>query len=342
VNHSSASDSVLRDLAKVTGLVIGRNGKGGSGTCVQLDDGTIALLTAKHVVIECIRNTGGIAIAAPFSGVNFQFPRLIRMDSSQQGDAAIVVFNEVPQEMPAVPFSKWTINHSKIEVGMPVFACGFPGVLRKMEDSKITPQFSFVGDWITSINGHMVTTGINETIGDIPSNFGGMSGGGLFAEDGAFLGILVEERRRITPSRGELYSILPSGFTELYKPFSMPSGAPKGDYYAERRSVALNLLKPDNEDLVATVGVLAELFWSKTDPKHMFGRIGRIISLEFILPGVDTHFPINVESLFTWDEDTEGSRLNAIHEEFKFLLLRIGWLLNDDGESKAIQVNPMI
>jgi hypothetical protein len=342
LNRSPSSDAVLRDLAEVTGLVIGRNGKGGSGTCVQLEDGTVALLTAKHVVIECIRNTGGIAIAAPFSGINFQFPRLIRMDSSQQGDAALVVFKEVPQEMPAIPFSQWTINHSKIAVGMPVFACGFPGALRKMEDSKIKPQFSFVGDWISSINGHMVTTGINETIADMPSNFRGLSGGGLFAEDGSFLGLIVEERRRITPSRGELYSILPSGFTELYKPYSMPPDAPNGGDYAERRSVALNLLKPNNEDLVATIGVLAELFWSKSDPNHKLGRIGRIINLEFILPGVETHFPINVESLFTWDEDTEESRLSAIHDEFKFLLLRIGWLLKDDGETLELQVNPMI
>ncbi|MBI4242809.1 MAG: trypsin-like peptidase domain-containing protein [Planctomycetes bacterium] len=339
---NTVSDSVLIDLSNLSGIVVGRNGKGGSGTCVKLEDGGIALLTSKHVVIECIRNTGRIGIAIPLKRVNLQTPRLIRMDSSQQGDAALVEFTNLPKDIPAVPFADWTNNNSRLAVGLPVVACGFPGALRKMERTKMIPQFAWLEDRISSIQGDIVISGIAEEIEDIPTNFRGMSGGGLFTFDGSFIGVLTGEQRNLKPSRGKLYSILPSGYEELYKPFSMPSDAPQDGYYAERRSVVLELLKPDNSAPTTTVGVLAELFWSKIEPNHKFGRIGRIINLEFIIPDTDTHFPINVESLFTWTEDTEEGRLKALEEEFKFLLLRIGWLLKDDQDILKLQVNSMV
>src|SRR3990172_2815780 len=339
-----SEDDVIRDLAGVSGLIVGRNGRGGSGTCVQLSDGVVALLTAKHVVIECIRNTGEVAIAAPFSGVGFQQPRSIRMDSSQQGDAAILVFNRVDKQIPAIPFASWTANHTDITVGMPVFACGFPGALRKLDASKLSPTFAYLGDKISSIQGNAVVCGINEAIEGMPSQFRGMSGGGLFSAEGDFLGVVIEESRRLTSSRGELRSLLPIAFEEIYKPFSMPTDAPKRGYYAEKRSVALNLFKPDNSGIQATVGVLAELYWSKTNPNHKYGRIGRLIALEFIIPGIDTHYPINIESLFSWSADTEEARMSALHDEFKFLLLRMGWLLKDEGENgqSILQVHSMI
>ncbi len=314
-------NSGVRDLAKVSGLVVGRNGRGGSGTCVQLSDGTAALLTAKHVVIECLRNTGEIFIAVPFSRINFQRPRAIRIDSSQQGDAAILVFNSLATEIPVIPFTSWTVNYAEIAVGLRVFACGFPGILQKREEPKGKPQFAYIVDSVSSIQSNTVTCGINETIEDMPSQFNGMSGGGLFSAGGDFLGIVIEENRY---PRRELYSLLPSAFEELYRPFSMLPDAPKGGYCAEKRSVSLNLLKPDNLGIQATVGVLAELYWSRADPNHRYGRIGRLITLEFIIPGIKTHYPINIESLFSWSDDTEEARMGAIKDEFKFLLFKDG------------------
>lgn len=341
-------NEVVRDLAKFSGLVVGRNGKGGSGTCVQFNDGTVGLLTAKHVVIECLRNTGEVFIAIPFSRVGFQRPRAIRMDSSQQGDAAILIFNNLTTEIPTIPFASWTVNHTEIAVGDCVFACGFPGALQQREvireELKWEPRFAYVGDYISSVESDVILCGINETIDGIPSQLGGMSGGGLFSSEGDFLGIVIEESRRLTSSHGELRSLRPSAFVEIYKPFSMPSDAPDGGFYAERRSFSLDMLKPDNSGVLATIGIHAELFWSKTNSEHRYGRIGRLTALEFIFPGIETHYPINIESLFYWDEDTEMARTNAIEDEFKFLLLRMGWLLNYNGENgqPVLKVNPMV
>lgn len=337
-------DGQIRKLAMLAGLIVGRNGKGGSGTCVKLEDGSVALLTAKHVVIECLRNSGEIAIATPYSEIKFQRPKAIRMDSSQQGDAAILVFNDFPNGRPAVPFEEWTSERQDVTIGMQVFACGFPSTHRIIENERIRPTFVYLKDRVSSIQGDRISSGINETIQDIPDSFRGMSGGGLFSSEGRFLGIVIEESRRLTSSHGELHSLLPSGYSELYKPFAMPSETPTGDYYAERRSLSLELIKPDNSGTQAIVGVLADLYWSQTAPEHPSGRIGRLISLEFIFPGIDTHYPINIESMFSWSDDTEEGRMRAIQEEFKFLLLRIGWLLQDDtgGGELSLEVHPMI
>ncbi len=338
---SGDSDRALaKELVKFSGLVAGSNGRGGSGTCVQLEDGAIALLTAKHVVLECLRNTGRVGIAA--YGVKFQEPALIRMDSSQYGDAAYLVFKDVPVTHKALPFAVWTKNRTDIRVGQHVLVCGFPGAFRKIEGRSVTPTVIWVGDQILAIEGNRVVSGIDETIKGVPSTFGGLSGAGLFSDDGRFIGVAIEEKRRVSRQRGELCSILPGEFPELYTPFSMPPEAPSGEYHAERRVVSMTLLKPDGSGVQAIVGVMAECLWSAINPDHECGRVGRLLSLEFNIPGIETHYPININSTFTWSGDTEEDRLKAIHEEFKFLLLRMRWLVKDDPSGEvSVQVNPL-
>lgn len=337
--------TAARELAKYSGLVVGSNGKGGSGTCVQLEDGKIALLTAKHVVIECLRNTGRVLITA--DNINLQEPLYIRMDSSQQGDAAFLVFRNLAVNPKAVPFAEWSSNRPDIAVGHRVFTCGFPAAFRRIEEEDrkihIMSGFARMEGEILAIEGNRVVSGINETIGGIPSTLRGLSGGGLFSSDDRFIGIVVEEKRRGSKSRVELYSLLPGEFTELYTPFTMPADAPAGGFFGEDRSVLLELQKPDGSGIQAIVGAKAQCYWSRTNPDHKYGRVGRLISLEFIIPGIDTHYPINIESIFTWSGDTEEDRLAAIYDEFKFLLLRIGWLIKNGGpdDEMTIRVKAM-
>lgn len=101
---------------------------------------------------------------------------------------------------------------------------------------------------------------------------------------------------------------------------------------------------PDNSGFLATIEVWAELLWSTTNPNHEYGLIGRLISLEFNIPGIDTHYPSGIESMFSWSDETEEARMSAIRDEFKFLLLRMGWLLKDDLKNGqlTVQVNSMV
>jgi len=265
------------------------------------------------------------------------------MDSSSQGDAAYLIFSNLPSYTKAVPFEEWTNNRSDIELDQCVWACGFPSAAKKVNGRKLKSAFFWVGNKILEIRGDRIVSGFDKMIEGIPHTFHGLSGGGLFSNDGRFIGIIVEENRNTPSQYGELYSIVPSEFTELYKGFSIPPNAPTGEYFKEERSVSLELQKPDGSGIQAIVGGRAEFFWSKSNPSHEYGRIGRIISLEFIIPGIDMHYPININSTFTWLVDSEEDRLNAMYEELKYLLLRIGWLVQEEGsEGAIIQVNPMI
>lgn len=333
---------ILLQIEKLTGMVVGRNGKGGSGTCVRLEDGRVALLTAKHVVFDCIRHTGEVAIGVPSSGIDFHIPSEIRMDSSYQGDAAYLVSDQLTS-LPAISFPHWTSNHPEIVLETQVYACGFPAVFKKVEGRKVHSMFAYLEDKILSVGDNSIICGINETFKNTPETLSGMSGGGLFSDTGEFLGIVVAERRRVNSFRGELDVLLPHAYQELYKPFSMPPEASKGGFLAEKIPLSLEMYD-SSKKLIATVGVWAETFWSKTNPEHKYGRIGRLITLEIIIPGIDTHYPINIESLFSWTDDSDEGRRRAVQEEFKFLLLRMGWLLSgDEGSSQiSLTVGPML
>lgn len=322
-------------------MLLGMNGKGGSGTFVRLKDGQIALLTAKHVVIECIRNTGEILVWAPLFEKQFRRPIMIRMDSSQQGDAALVTFENPHKGIRPIPFKDWTQNQPGLEVGSKVLACGYPAALRDIEGRKITPKFGWLRDRVISLNETSVVCGIDESMERVET-YEGLSGGGLFSEHGKFLGVIIAERRRIAKTKGELHALRPRCFPELYTPFSFPPDAPKGGYHGRREKLSLNIFKPGGTEILVTVGCLAELMQSKTAPNHRHGRIGRLLTIEFIFPNQEMHYPININSLFTWSDDSEAGHIAAIRDEFKFLLMRMGWLIaSSDGDVSTIQISPM-
>ncbi|MHB2025078.1 MAG: S1 family peptidase [Elusimicrobiota bacterium] len=335
------SKDVARKLASCAGIVVGADGKGGSGTCVRLEDGQIAMLTAKHVVLECLRGSGELYISAPFFEAKLRRPRMARMDSAQQADAAFLVFNDPSPKIEPIPFDEWTTNDPELKVDTPVLACGFPGRLRAVDERTIKPQFGHLKDRILSLDGHTAICGIDESREKLPT-FEGMSGGGLFSYTGRFLGIITDERRRMTSNYGEVHSLRPSGYEELYKPFKLPGEPPKGGYLGQKRSVAISLKNPDGS-VLATVGCLAELLWASQDPTHPHARVGRLLTLEFIYPKGEMHYPINIESLFTWTDDSEEGQMAALRDEFKFLLMRMGWLLSDDNGTgtSAVQVNSL-
>lgn len=332
--------TVHRKIAHAAGIVLSLDGKGGSGTFVRLEDDQIAILTAKHVVIECIRSTGEFLIWAPLFDAKFRKPTMIRMDSSQQGDAAFVIFEDPPVGIEPIAFDEWTRNGS-LAAGTEVLACGFPAALRKVEGRKITPKIGAFHSRVASLGGNTFVCPINETAESL-GTFEGLSGGGVFSMDGEFAGIVTGERRRISASYGELYSIRPRGFAEIFTPYSFPPDAPKGGYLGQKQSLSLHIKKSDGS-ILATVGCLAELMWSKTEPAHKHGKIGRLLTIEFIYPDHERHYPVNIESMFYWEDDTEEGRTAAIQSEFKFVLMRMGWLVADseDGPS-TIQINAMV
>jgi hypothetical protein len=268
------------------------------------------------------------------------------MDSSQQGDAAFLISDQLIS-LPAIFFEQWTKKEPDVCLDLVVYAFGFPSAFKVIKgrcivDSKLV----FLGPTVSSVESNSLTCWINEKIEKMPARLNGMSGGGLFSLDGEFLGILTAERRGVSPSQGEFDVLLPSAYEELYKPFETPPDAPKGGFFGEKISMVFQLIESrKNNKLIATVGVMAETLWSITNPEHTHGRIGRLLTLEIVRPGIPTHYPINIESVFFgWDDDSFSTRRKAVQEEFRFLLMRMGWVLKGEaGDSQAsIQINPMI
>ena len=329
------------DIAQKSGLVLGKDGRGGSGTCVRLDNGDLALLTAKHVVVDCLL-TGELSIARS-SDKCTDLPKRIRMDSTQMGDAAYVVLRRQDGKAPAIPFSQWTQNTQKLGTGAFGLASGFPGELRKPINKicqalcalrrlfgatvkqAIIPRHMFFQTAISRTSSDLVVCSIDERIKGFPTTLRGMSGGSLFTLDGDFVGVLIEERRKLTPVSGELDVLLPGAFTELYTPFQPPPGSPT-DYWGQQAwSPVFNIVHMNDKKRKAKIQVSAELFWSEKSRASQYGRMGRISFFTFIIPGFKQQYPVNTEALFYWDEDTEAAKLKALHEAIVFLLLRSEW-----------------
>lgn len=332
-------DEISLRIAKMTAMVVGADGKGGSGSCVQTEDGSIAVLTAKHVLIECLRNTGELYVSVPVSNIEFQRPKTIRMDSTDQGDAALLYFNS-PISTPFVPIDQWTKRNANIEIGQRTLSLGFPASGKTIEGKKISANINFLEDRILSINGEKIYCGINEKHPGMPKTLQGLSGGGIYNAKGEFLGIVIAEKRNTEKGLGELEIILPEAFQEIFTSFKIPPDGPGPGFMAEEYPISFTMRNIEGKEF-ATIEVGAQLFWSKTNPENKFGRVGRLVTFVIKIPQKKTLYPINIESLFFWSEDSPEARLAAAREEVKFFLRRINWELQ--GEDWAtIKVKPMV
>lgn len=340
--YGASAMDIGKEISRVTGVIWGSDGKGGSGVCVRLKDGQVALLTAKHVLIECLRNTGKVLIGAPCMGVAPQSPKFIKMDSSQEGDAVYLGFHNPTASMHGISYESWTNKSLKVLGGALVYVSGYPGALKQFDDTGIRPKVScLLGKLftkITTVSANSFACFVDETR-DVPESLEGMSGGGAFSDDGKFLGIVVSEKRRLTATNGEVHVLTPSGFQELYTPFSFPPEIALGGFHSYMQTLTLKMYSGQSKH-VASVAVTAEFYWSKTNPSHRFGRVGKLFLLEFLIPG-KPRYPINIESIFYWDADTDEARAMAMTEEAKYLLLRIGWLMKTEPGNTTIQVQPM-
>jgi len=329
---NAPDEALLGELAEYLAVVAGPNGKGGTGTCVQMEDGSVAVLTAKHVVWECLRNTGRVGVGG--FNMKLQSPNMIRMDSTQQGDAALVFFKDPQPKLKAIPFADWTKDRSDLQVGQTVYTLGFPGAWRKLDGPHLNTRTAVMVTSILALEPGRVVSGIVEGEG-VPA-LAGLSGAGLFSDDGRFIGVVVERKG------SEMYSLLPSEYSELYVPFSFPPGAPPPPYYHERHGMTMVLHKLDGTGVQARVGAVADCYWAAADPDHPLGRIGRIFCLEFVVPGINKHYPMNMNSKFTWLRHTEEDRRKAMAEEFKFLLLRMRWEIAESDGKSTLVVKPLI
>ena len=316
------------------GSVLGADGRGGTGTFIELEDGRLALLTARHVVVRCIL-TGEMTVARLGQpGVHSVEPIAIRIDSKK--DAALLVFE--PDSLPGelVPYAQWSSSRPVIAAGMPAIVSGIVGEWKQLDEGTRTiPLTKWIHYWTAVKNPHsrdgFVICDVDETNTALPQSFKGMSGGPFISVGRRLLGVNTGEiRRKLGTDDGEFFVTSLDELGDLFTPYVPPADAPT-DYMHQEAALAFTAVGRKNRAFRIPAMVNVEYFWSQADPDRPEGRIGRIIAIRFGAPDGAERYIVNTESVFRWyDGDTDEDRLRALYEELDFFLEDTGFALPRD------------
>jgi hypothetical protein len=119
------------------------------GIFIKLEDGRIALLTARHVIVECIL-TGELTVsrlAQP--GVRSAEPKAIRIDHRK--DAALLVMNDGALPGEVVPYVEWSRGGQAISKGMAGIVSGVVGEWRQPDEKTRTIPMTMVLNFWTAV-----------------------------------------------------------------------------------------------------------------------------------------------------------------------------------------------
>ncbi|MCX5784564.1 MAG: serine protease [Elusimicrobia bacterium] len=310
-------------------IVIGSDGRGGSGICIETAEGEVAVLTARHVVVDCIR-TGALLVGRRSQHSTIR-PTRIRISS--QSDVAYLIVDKNAFQGDYLSYPEWTKPYASITNSQSVMAYGALGSEKEIDIEARTISSVKILSYLTKISkfkDDLITCDIIPDR-DTPKTFKGMSGGPLFDLNGNFMGVLIEEIRRGGESIPTALQIAPvNELKELHVPFQ----SPLNDYFGEKITArTLDIVNPENTGITDKLEVNGEFYWSDKTPDALYGKMGKILFLRF-LTGNAQYYPINTEALFTWDTNTKAERIKSFDEAVRFFLFSIGWGI--DPKQKTI------
>lgn len=316
-------------LRQRMGTILGADGRGGTGTFIELKDGRVALLTARHVVVRCIL-TGEMTSARLAEPMACSIePRAIRIDCRK--DAAFLVFDASDLQGEFVPYAEWSPALPELAARTPVIVSGVVGEWKELDlATKSIPITKWLQFWtgITEPRDHQgyIVCDVNEADAKLPRSFGGMSGGPCITTSRRLLGVNTGEiRRKAGSSTGEFYVTRLSDLQNLFEPHVPPPDAPT-DYMYQKASLGFTAASRENREVKVPAVVHVEYFWSASDPDAPHGRVGRIIGARFGEADGAGRYIVNTESIFHWyDGDSDEDRLRALYEELAFFLQDTGF-----------------
>lgn len=315
--------------------IMGAGGRGGSGLFVRLEDGSLAVLTARHVVVGCVL-TGELTLLrlGESDARTSVGPRAILVDGRH--DAALLVVDEKDFPGPSLAFEEWTTLADQMSQGAQVVVSGVVGEWKDPQPEKcVIPRTVVLHYWTVVesdvLRGGLLPCHVDETQDVLPSSFGGMSGGPAITPGGTFVGVNAEEVRRVGGVDGEIRITPASALVDLYTPFSPGPDAP-ADYMRQKAFFKATVVEK-RTGIERRIRVYVEYFWSSSDPAHQYGRFGMINGVEFQSLNGDWDYPMKTTARFRWyDGDTDEDRFEAFREELSFLLEDTGFFFSRGGE----------
>lgn len=301
-------------------IVLGAGGRGGTGIYMDLEDGRLAALTARHVVVNCIL-TGELTVGS-LNGPRLQslVPQEIRIDHSR--DAAFLVVARKTHEGEAVPYSESLGSDVEIYERMPVIVSGVIGEW-KTPDTKTrhipkTPILHFFTNVIDPDRNGYVICRVDETSVQIPASFRGMSGGPCVSDDRRILGICIAEyRRRPGTGDGEIKVTRLSHLRPLFKPVHRGLND-----LTVHRQVSMDfwaISKETGQRVLASV--LAQVLSSRSTPDASQGRTCRIVGMKIVTPPSAEAYIINCYYTFTCSGHTDEDLHQALADEVGLFLM---------------------
>lgn len=341
--EQAANDWIMSHL----GSVLGADGRGGSGTFIELADSRLALLTARHVVVRCIL-TGEMTVlrfrSTSAGAAQSAEPDAIRIDCNK--DAAYLLLDPKKFEGDRLPYSSWSRSQKDVSVGMPVIISGVVGEWKAPDvTSRVIPQTKVLCYWTSIANQEndrqLMVCDVDESNSELPRSFKGMSGGSCFSLERTLLGVTVHEiRRRPGTKIGEIQVVPINAIRNLFEPFQLPPGSPV-DYMCQKVRGVFWAVREDSSSERVRMSVNAEFFWSLSNPATQYGRFGRLVGLQLNLRGGAERYPINCESVFCYEGSSAQEMTSALQEEISYFLLGTGFRAERDDNPEILDIREL-
>lgn len=261
----------MRWVRRRMGLVFDAKSGLGSGIFLELPDGKLALLTAKHVVVDTIL-TGELTLQSCTRLIEPSYPAgALVLDPI--ADAALIYVPPDRRPEAFVPYTHWAYGARDFPNDVPLVASGAPGQWKSMPNwlnrtiAKLaTLHYGTVVDSRVEALAHL--TVLHDPT-RLPTRLGGMSGGPIMDVNGRLYGIILKEELRFECLTGILGLPIETVWNMLH---NKPIFPPLNDYKIRRQFVefvAQDIRKPPAPDLTFLVEYLRHQ--SQTQPAHFRG-----------------------------------------------------------------------
>lgn len=335
--HYGKTPEEVQTLAKLAfsykGLVLGRSGRGGSGVMVSMRGFRGSVLTARHVVLDCLLSGELTAARSNMPGTFTKKPDQIICLGPH--DSAVLSLKQNDPSEPSLEQAAWMSTTPALQENDPVLVFGTPGTWKDVNlqnqrcDSRVLPYWTHVVGEVQE--GRPFVCEVDDNPG-LPETLAGMSGGALHGADGRFLGINIEELegafRRVR--------VLPSSCLGVYRHrLGRPQIVP---YRVSSRNVVVEYRAEHRDGYKTRVSAFAEVLEPKvrvaSGASYRPGR-GRLLKLRILVPEMASRYPITTDVRFEWNPDDPGDPwLEPLGEEVARML--------GAGGLRVITVEPTI